>query len=319
MRKPNLIVSYPPHRHCGASIASVTYTFVLALMPATLFALYLYGVYAARVVSVAVISCVVFEALTQKLFRRPVTVTDGSAVLSGLLLGLILPPSAPFWLVIIGSLACIVVGKQVYGCLGCNPFNAVLVGWAVLKISWKARMDLNLAFVNISPDAEYPLGVLWKDGATALGPFGLWDLFLGREVGGIGCSSDLLLLIGGLFLIARGLISWRIPVSFLVGVAATAAAFRLTGGEAYAGPLFHLVAGGTMIGAFFLATDYASSPVGRLGMVLFGLGCGLLTVVLRVWSGYPDGTFFAILMMNMTSVLLDMIRRRPRPRPVVVT
>ncbi|MEW6359396.1 MAG: RnfABCDGE type electron transport complex subunit D [Planctomycetota bacterium] len=319
MKRPDLIVSYPPHWRHGVGVASAMYGFVLALAPATLFGLYLYGIEAARVVSVAVVSCVVLEVLTQKLFRRPVSVTDGSAVLSGLLLGLILPPSAPFWLVVIGSLVTIVVGKHVYGGLGCNPFNAVLVGWAVLVISWKARMDLNFAFVNIAPGAKYPLGVLWKEGATALGQFNLWDLFVGREIGGVGCTSDLLLLIGGVFLILRGLISWRIPVSFLIGVAAASTLFRLAGGGAYAGPLFHLVAGNTMIGAFFLATDYSSSPVGKWGMVVFGLGCGLLTVLLRVWSGYPDGTFFAILMMNMTTVLLDMIRPRPRPWPVVAT
>ncbi|NOZ20664.1 MAG: RnfABCDGE type electron transport complex subunit D [Planctomycetes bacterium] len=319
MKKPHFIVSYPPHWHCGAGIASVMYGFVLALMPTTLFGVYLYGMDAARVISLAIVSCVVFEALSQLLFRKPTTVTDGSAVLNGLLLGLILPPSAPFWLVIVGAFVCILVGKQVYGGLGSNPFNAVLVGWAALKISWKIRMDIHLAFVNIAPDAKYPLDVLWQKGATALGQFSMWDLFVGREIGGIGCASDLLLLAGGLFLIARGLISWRIPVSFLVGVAVVSTLFRLAGGGAYAGPLFHVLAGNTMIGAFFLATDYASSPVSKWGMVIFGLGCGMLTVLLRVWSGYADGTFFAILLMNMTSFLLDMVRPRSTVRPVAVT
>jgi len=319
VKKPELIVSYPPHWHCGASIPSAMHGFLLALTPAALFGLHLYGMAAARVLAVSIVSCVVFEAAIQWRFKKPITVTDGSAVLTGLLLGLILPPSAPFWLVMVGSFMAILVGKHVYGGLGSNPFNAVLVGWAILKISWKARMDFNVAFVTVAPDAQYPLGVLWKQGAGAVREFGLFDLFVGREIGGIGCTSALLLGLGGLFLILRGLISWRIPVSFLVGVAVMAWVFRAADSAKYASPPFHLLAGNTMIGAFFLATDYASSPVSKRGMMIFGLGCGVLTVLLRVWSAYPDGTFFAILLMNMASALLDMTRAKPKTRPAVVT
>lgn len=319
MSKPGLVVSYSPHWHCDDTVSSAMYTFVLALMPTTLFGLYLYGMDAARVIAVAMVSCVASEALIQRLFRKPVTVTDGSAVLTGLLLGLILPASAPYWLVTVGGLVSILVGKQIYGGLGSNPFNAVLVGWAVVKISWKARMDLNLAFVNYDLDMAYPLGLLCKGGAAAIGKLSLLDLFLGKELGGIGCASDLLICLGGVFLIWRGLISWRIPAFFLIGVVLASSAFWMADGARYAPPLFHLVTGDTMIAAFFLAPDYASSPVNPRGKVLFGLGCGVLVAVLRVWSIYPDGTFFAILLMNLFSPLLDRVPARRRPRcPVVI-
>ena len=318
MRKTGLIVSHAPHWHCGASIGATMYGFVLALIPATLCGMYLYGMDAARVVAIAVVSCVVSEALVQRVFKKPITIDDGSAVLSGLLLGLILPPSAPFWLVMVGSFVCILVGKQAYGGLGCNPFNAVLVGWAALRISWKAHLDLNLAFVNcdLHIPGQYPLGVLWKDGAGALAQFNMLDLLVGREVGGIGCSSALLLGLGGAFLVFRGLISWRIPVSFLAGVVVTSLVFWLVDSGKYADPLFHVLAGNVMIGAFFLAPDYSSSPVSRWGMVVFGLSCGVLTILLRTWSIYPDATFFAILLMNILSPLLDMIRPKPQTQLV---
>ena len=314
MRKPGLIVSHAPHWHCGASISSTMYGFVLALIPATMWGIGLYGMDAVRVVAVAIVCCVVSEALVQKMFKKPVTIDDGSAVLSGLLLGLILPASAPFWMVMVGSFVCILVGKQAYGGLGCNPFNAVLVGWAALKISWKAHLNFNLAFVNcdLHLPTQYPLGVLWKDGASALTQFSMLDLFVGREVGGIGCSSALLLGLGGAILVLRGLISWRIPVSFLAGVVVTSLIFWLADSGKYANPLFHVLAGNVMIGAFFLAPDYSSSPVCGWGMVAFGLGCGVFTVLLRTWSIYPDATFFAILLMNILSPILDMIRPKPR-------
>lgn len=312
MTKPALVVSYAPHWHCGSSIRSAMHAWALALAPAAAFGVYLYGVDAARVIALSIVCCVVCEILVQKLFKKPVTVLDGSAALAGLLLALILPASAPFWLVMVGSLVCILVGKQVFGGLGSNPFNAVLVGWAALKISWKAQMDFRLALVNydVATVAKYPLGVLWKDGASALSDVSLFDLLVGREAGGLGCSSALLLAIGGAFLILRGVISWRVPVCFLLGVVISASILRLTDSTKYADPIFHILAGNVMIGAFFLAPDYSTSPVSRWGMAISGLGCGLLTVVLRAWSAYPDGTFFAILLMNLLTPFLDMVRPR---------
>ncbi len=314
MKTPSLVVSYGPHWHCGASIKSAMYGMALALMPAAAWGIHLYGIDAARVIALAVVCCVVSEALVQKLFKKPITVTDGSAILDGLLLGLILPASAPFWMVMVGSFVCILVGKQVFGGLGSNPFNAVLVGWAALKISWKAQMNFDVALVNYDIDAAvaYPLGVLWKHGASALSGVSMFDLFVGNEAGGIGCTSVLWLGIGGLFMILRGLISWRTPVCFLAGVALMSAVFWMADGARFASPLFHLLAGNVVIGAFFLAPDYASSPVSSRGKVLFGLGGGALAVLLRTWSAYPDGTFFAILLMNILSPLLDARRARPR-------
>ena len=312
MTKPELVVSYAPHWHCGSSIRSAMHTWALALAPAAAFGIYLYGVDGARVIALSVLCCVVCEALVQRLFKKPITVVDGSAVLAGLLLALILPASAPFWLVMVGSLMCILVGKQVFGGLGSNPFNAVLIGWAALKISWKAQMDFRVALVNydLATAVKYPLGVLWRDGASALSDVRLFDLLVGREAGGIGCSPALLLAIGGVFLVLRGVISWRVPISFLLGVVISASIFWLADSTKYADPVFHILAGNVMIGALFLAPDYSSSPVSKWGMAFFGLGCGLLTVLLRIWSAGPDGTFFAILLMNLITPFLDMMRPR---------
>ncbi|TFH39490.1 MAG: electron transporter RnfD, partial [Chrysiogenales bacterium] len=153
-------------------------------------------------------------------------------------------------------------------------------------------------------------GVLKKAGAAGVEGFPYTDLLLGRQVGGMGAAAVGLILAGGLFLIIRGVISWRIPIAFLAGVAGTAALFRLAGGSAYAGPLFHLLVGNVMIGAFFLATDYSSSPVNRTAMVIYGVGCGFFTVLFRIWSIYPDGVVFAVLIMNILNPLLDRIRPR---------
>ena len=180
-------------------------------------------------------------------------------------------------------------------------------------------MDFNLVFAgyDLPMVMKYPLGVLWTQGASGLGEFSMFDLFVGKEVGGIGCSSDLLLLLGGVSLILMGEISWRIPVCFLLGIALTSSVFWLADSGRYASPLFHVLAGNAMIGAFFLAPDYSSSPVGKWAMMLYGFGCGSFAVLLRVWSAHPDGTFFAILLINIMSPLLDMFKARRQAQSVV--
>ncbi len=312
MKKSALIVSFAPHWHSGTSIASTMYTIVLALLPALLYGMYLFGIDGARVVGISVLTCVVSEYIILKLFKKPITITDGSAVVAGLLFGMILPSGSPFWLVMVGAFMAMLVGKHVFGGLGSNPFNCVLVGWAMVKISWKFQMNFNLLSVKSNLDiiTGYPLGILKKAGVTGLDHISLIDLFVGREIGGIGYTSALLLCLGGLFLLLRGVIPWRTPVAFIIGILVTSSLFNLGDSTKYAGPLFNLFTGATMFGAFFLITDYSSSPVNKTSMLIFGFGCGVLTILLRSWSMYEDGTFFAILLMNIATPFLDKIGER---------
>jgi electron transport complex protein RnfD len=312
--KPALTVSYKPHRHIGSSVAGIHYNIIAALLPAAILGITLYGMHAARVITLSVSSAMIWEILIQKLFKKPVTVHDGSAALTGLLFALILPASVPFWLIIVGTLMCMLVGKHVFGGLGSNPLNAVLVGWAILRISWGDLININFGMVSydLAFSIKYPLSVLKKEGAAAIANISNADLLLGRQAGGIGTGAGLLLLLGGLYLILRGIISWKIPLAMLTGIILCAGLFRLTDQAQYASPLFHVLTGNALIGAFFLATDYSSSPSNTWGMIVFGLACGILTVLFRVWSVYPDGVAFAILIMNIATPFLDKIRGKSR-------
>jgi len=308
-----LIVSSPPHWHKGESVAKIHTQFIIALIPALIFAIFTFGLDAARVISLSVATAMISDIVIRKLFKRPSTVTDGSSILIGLLFAFLLPPSVPYWLVITGSFLCILIGKEIFGGLGCNPLNPVLVGWAITRISWMDYFNLDLASVNydLGFNFRYPLTLLKKGGTDFVSDFNLADLLLGKQVGGIGSIAVLLLLMGGIFLLLRKVITWEIPVSFAVGVLVMSAVFWLSDSAACANPLFHLFTGNVMLGIFFLATDFSSSPFNRWGMIVFGFGCGFLTIILRVWSNYPDGVIFAILIMSLFTPLLDKIKKKP--------
>jgi Na+-translocating ferredoxin:NAD+ oxidoreductase subunit D len=322
MKQGSLIVSTGPHWHSGARQPDIALAVLLALVPAAVAGIARYGVDAVGVIGLAMGSAMAAEALWQKLVRRPVTIADGSAAASGLMLALLLPANMPAYMVVVASVLGIVVGKQCFGGLGSNPLNPALVGYAILRITapWAGHLDFDLMLVIYDTGfaKEYPEAVFKALGAAGLAEFRVWDLFLGRQTGGIGSSQIAWLLLGGLFLVARGAIRWQIPVSFLAGAALVSAALNLADADAYAGPLFNLITGNVMMGAFFLATDHASSPVSRWGLVAYGLGCGALTVCFRAWSTYPDGVVFAILVMSIFAPLLDRLRARPLPPPVAV-
>jgi electron transport complex protein RnfD len=309
MKVADLIVSPGPHRHSGASKTRQPYNILLALIPAAVLGIAFYGFDAARVIGISVAAAMLAEASSRKLFRRPAAGADGTAAVSGLLLALILPASTPWYMIVVANFLGIIVGKECFGGLGANPLNPALVGWATVRITgaWAGHLDFDLALINYQPGfaMQYPLAVVKAQGAAALGGFDRWDLFLGRQVGGIGAAAILWVLLGGLYLILRGLIPWRIPAGFLSGVIVTSGVFWLANGSVYADPIFHLVTGNVMIGAFFLATDSASSPVNRWPMLIFGFGCGLLTIIFRAWSSYPDGVVFACLLMSLCVPLLD--------------
>ncbi len=315
-----LIVSSPPHWHNDSNVSKVHFFLILALLPVAVFSVFTYGMHAARVISVAISTAVISEILIRRLFRKPASIEDGSAIFAGLLFALIMPASAPYWLIISGTFLGILVGKEIFGGLGCYPFNPVIVGWALSKISWPNYFNYDLASAeyNLNFDFRYPLYLLKKGGVETIADIGLVDLFFGQQAGGLGSGAVFLLLLGGLFVIYKGVYSWETPVSFAAGMVFMSTIFWLVNADMYANPLFHLLTGNAMIGIFFLATDFSSSPFTKWGKIVFGLSIGILTIILRAWSNYPDGVFFAILIMNLFTPLLDRINKKPTTAKVIM-
>nr|HID60182.1 RnfABCDGE type electron transport complex subunit D [Desulfobacterales bacterium] len=318
MNTEKLVVSYPPHWHCGSSISSKNYQIMLAALPAVIVGVYHYGLDAARVIAFSIACAMIAEVLVNLVTKREISIYDGSAALTGLLFGMLVPASTPWWLVIVGTFLAIIVGKQVYGGIGANPFNPTLVGFAIVLVSWKDILDFDEALLNYDTGfiMAYPLASLKHFGVAATAKYQLLDLFLGRQAGGIGAACGLALLLGGIYLILRGFIRWEISFSFILGVLITALFFNISNPEKYASPMFHVVTGNVLLGAFFLATDDTTSPVNFVPMLIFGAMCGFLTVLIRCVGIYYDGVVFAILLMNITQPLLDRIRPKALGRVI---
>ena len=314
-----LTVSPSPHVHGDFSTQRIMLDVAIALMPALLVSILYFGVGALKVVLVAVVACVLFEYLIQKfLLKVPVTITDGSALVSGLLLAFNVPSSIPTWMLILGALVTIGIAKMSFGGLGRNPFNPALVGRVFLLISFPVDMTnwpkprlLDFSFVDA------------VSGATALGKLkegvmmgetvdklmmeipSYIDLFVGNVNGSLGEMSAAALLIGAVYLLVRRVISIQIPMSFILSVVLLTGIFWLYDPSRYADPLFHILSGGLMLGAWFMATDMVTSPMSKIGMIIFGIGCGLLTVLIRLFGAYPEGVSFAILIMNAVVPLIN--------------
>ncbi len=305
-----LIVSHAPFWHNGNRVTERSWLMLLAASPAALYGIYQFGVPALAVLALAVASAVAWELAFTRLAKRPVTVGDGTAVLIGLFFGMMLPASVPWWMVFTGTFIAVVVGRQIYGGIGANPFNPVAVAMGILMLSWKHLMDFDTALVNYVFDfpAVFPLTAAKAFGAGAVENISLADLFLGRQIGGIGCTFGLGLLIGGIFLMLRGVIRWEISISFLVGVAVTAFLFHLANPAKFAPAGFHLLTGFTLFGAFFLATEDSSSPVNCIPMLIYGLLGGIITVLIRNIGAFPEGLVYAVLVINLVQPLLDKIR-----------
>ena len=304
-----LTVSPPPHWHCGRTIPRFMLETIVALLPAAILAVAFFGLDAVRVMALSCATAVAAEALCTRIMEREQSVQDFSALLTGLLFSFLLPASAPWWLVMVGSGAGVVLGRMVFGGLGGNPLCAPLVGWAVCRLSWSGYMDVDATMLYTSLSS--PLAQLKYFGVEAASQFGYVDLLLGRQLAGLGTSHVLALLAGGVFLLLRRHIRPDIPLAFLAGVFLTATVFYLMDSGSFADPLFHLLTGSVVFGAFFLATDCSSSPVGHLPMILFGLVAGALTILIRAYGVYPDGVPFAILLANLLTPLLDRIRPKP--------
>jgi len=309
-----LLVSSPPHRHSGAKEYMIYRDFIIALLPAVIHSLYFFGMHAARVISLCIAISLLSEILLRKLFKKKSDPYNGSAVYLGLLFAMLLPPTVPYWIVIIGVFLAVFVGREIFGGAGSNPFSPVLVGMAILELSWPAHLNVNLNSVNYDLGFDYqsPLTALKFAGADYTSRFSLFELGLGNQVGGIGSVAILFLILGGIYLLARKVIRWEIPLFFGLGVTLTAAVFRAIDPGVFAFPWFHLLTGNVMIGMFFLSTDYSSSPFSNPGKIIFGLGCGILTVLFRAMSVHEDGVIYAILIMNLFTPMLDKMARRPK-------
>jgi electron transport complex protein RnfD len=316
--KIKLTVSHAPFWHDGDSICKMNLHIMLAAMPAVIFGIIQFGMPALGVILLAVSCSMFFELLMNVATKRSLSIGDFDAALLGLIFGMMLPATTPWWVVATGSLVIIVIGKQIYGGLGANPFNPVLIGVAILMISWPGYFDSDAALLNYEFDfkALAPLAALKHQGVAALDFFPIKDLIMGHQVGAIGSTFGLGLILGGIFLIIKGYIRWEITISYIAGIIITALIFNLSNSQNYAGPMFHLFTGYTLLGAIFLATENSSSPVNLIPMVIYGLFGGCMVILIRNIGAYPDGTVFAILLINLINPLIDNIRPKALGRGV---
>ncbi len=310
MSDKKYLVTSTPHIRSGDSIEKIMGHVVIALLPAVLAGFYFFGFRAAAVVALSVLSSVFFEWGFQKLVKKEITAKDNSAIVTGLLLGLNLPASSPFWMPVVGSLVAIVIVKQLFGGLGQNFMNPALAARAFLLASYPTQMTawttpvnnpLNFGIDMVS--TATPLGLL-KEGAFTPATADFINAFIGNIGGCIGETSAIALIIGGLYLLYKKVITWHIPVSFIGSFFILSFIFGRNG--LFTGnPLYEIIVGGLMLGAFFMATDYSSSPVAAKGRIIYGIGCGLMTALIRCYGGYPEGVSYSILLMNLTVPLID--------------
>ena len=320
-----LIVSAAPHVHSKDSVRRNMLNVLIALVPAFGVSLFAFGWGALIVSATSVAACVLFEWLIAKfILKQKPTIGDCSAILTGLLLAFNLPSNLPLWIVVIGALVAIGVGKMTFGGLGQNPFNPALVGRVFLLISFPVQMTTwprPLGFASAMPfvDAETgatPLAIM--KGAVKAGDVSIleqlpsyWDMARGFIGGSFGEISAIALLVGGIYLLCTKTITWHIPVSILATVAAFSAILYWTIPGA-AAPQYHLLTGGLLLGAIFMATDYVTSPMTGWGQIIYGIGIGIIVVIIRTWGAYPEGMSFAILIMNAVTPLLNMYIRPKR-------
>lgn len=304
------IVSHAPFLHNGSGVAERNYNYVLAVLPAALMGLLYFGLPALGVLCLSVSSAIIWELLFNVAAKRTISVGNGNAIFIGLILGMLLPATAPYWLVLTGTFVAIVIGKMIFGGLGANPFNPAALSYAILMVSWKTYLDFDAQLIHFNFDftSFYLLGAAKAFGTEAVADVSLGDLILGRQVGGLGTTCGLALILGGIYLIARGFMRWEIPVAFIAGLFVTATCFHAANPEAYAGPAFHLFTGYSLIGAIFLATDDSASPVNKIPMLIYGAVGGIMTILIRTIGMYADGVIFAILLINLINPLVDKIR-----------
>jgi electron transport complex protein RnfD len=326
-----------PFGHAPSSVSKTMITVLVALLPATLFNVWLFGWPALFMFLITVGACLGFEAICLAWQNRPVKATlfDGSAALTGWLLAMSLPPWTPWWIGVLGALLAIVLAKHIYGGLGQNVFNPAMVGRVGLLVSFPVQMTAFVPpkplFSEGAPGFIDSLGMVFGgfknmdtiSAASALGHvkteltkgvpvteslpqvFDLTSMITGMHIGSFGETSAILILLGGLFLMVRGVISWHTPVGLMGTLFVCASIANFFAPERFPGGVFHLFAGATFLGAFFIATDYVTSPVSKMGQLAYGMGCGFLIWIIRSFAGYPEGVAFAVLLMNALTPVID--------------
>lgn len=316
-----LKISGSPHVHTDNSVKKIMYGVIYAMIPALLISIYFFGLDAIRVILISVVACMVVEAVIQKyLLKTDVTVTDGSAIITGILLAFNVPSNLPWLIIVIGAIVSIGIGKMSFGGVGKNIFNPALVGRVFLLISFpvqmtswpvpKPSMGAGLTDAITGPT---PLGIM-KEGLSAGKtvqeimpqiPDYVQNLMTGFQGGSLGEVSALALILGAIYMLARKIITWHTPTAYIGSVVIFSGILWLIDPTKFVDPLFHLVTGGIMLGVFYMATDMVSSPMSGKGQLVFGIGCGILTILIRVFGAYPEGVSFAILIMNGFVPLID--------------
>jgi len=312
MTDNRFIVSSSPHIRSDETISSIMLDVIIALSPAFIAGAYFFGYRAILITLVSIISCVAAEYIWQKTCKKPITISDWSAVVTGMLLAFNMPVTVPLWMPVIGGFFAIIIVKQFFGGLGHNFMNPALAARAFLLASWPGAMtkwvqpfEKISLFGNVDAvSSATPLAIIKGTEAVEQAVPGYWQLFFGQIGGCIGETSAIALLLGAAYLLYRRVINWRIPVTFIATVGLFTFIFGKDGlftGDA----LYHILSGGLILGAFFMATDYVSSPVTPKGQVIMGIGCGIITSIIRLYGGYPEGVSYSILLMNVLTPLID--------------
>ena len=311
-----LTVSPSPHVHTDDSTRKIMYRVVYALIPALIWSVFVFGLDALRVTAIAIVACLALEYIIQKyMMKVKPSIYDGSALVTGILLAFNVPANIPWWIIVIGAIAAVGIGKMSFGGLGSNIFNPALVGRVFLLISFPVQMTswpVNQQSGVDGVTTATPLGVI-KEGLMNGTPISQLlpelpatsDMLLGNISGSLGEISALMLILGGLYMLYKKVITWEIPVSVIGSVAAIATIFWLVDPQSYVNPVYHLLTGGLMLGAIYMATDMVSSPMSSKGQLIYGVGIGAITILIRLFGAYPEGISFAILIMNAFTPLIN--------------
>ncbi len=307
--KEGFIISASPHVKSGMTVGSMMRGVLYALIPTTIAAIYLFRIKAVILILVCVVSSLLTEIVFQKLRHKKISILDGSALVTGLLLALILPPGIPLGTAALGAIIAIALGKQIFGGLGYNIFNPALVGRAFLMASFPVILTTWINPITLDAVTQAtPLGLMKFQGVSTP----VINLILGQTAGSLGETSAIAILLGGIFLLWKGYIDWRIPVGYISTVFVIGELIHILNPARFPSPLFQIFAGGLLFGAFFMATDPVTSPITKKGRWIFGIGGGILLIFIRIWGGLPEGVMYSILLMNMT---VPLINRFTRPKP----
>lgn len=310
------VVSASPHIHSGVSTSRLMSDVIIALIPAFILSTCFYGFSVIITTAIAICSAIISEALICRfILKQKSTIADYSAALTGFLLAFNLPTGIPWWIIVIGSFCAIAIGKMSFGGLGKNPFNPALVGRVILLISFPAQMT-TFNVVPMSAEADATSGATFLayikqsvangiDVDTALDKINIFQMFIGERAGSLGEISAIALLAGFAYLLYRKVITWHIPVFVLATMYVFGEILHLADSAIYINPVYHLISGGALLGAIYMATDYVTSPMSKKGMLIYGIGIGLITMFIRVWGAYPEGMSFAILIMNAVTPLIN--------------